>query len=73
VYLNPDWQRSHGGELHIDARSGKSYAVEPILDRVVFFDSVLEHEVCPAFRPRIAVTGWFYGPDPVMDAIRLLK
>ena len=37
--------------------------VEPIGGRVLIFDSLLEHEVMPAFAPRYAVTLWIWRED----------
>ena len=62
-YLNPAWQPEHGGLLrcHLD---GGPLDVEPIADRLVcFLSERVEHEVLPAFAPRLAVTAWFYGRD----------
>jgi SM-20-related protein len=62
-YLNPDWQPAHGGLLrcHLD---GGPLEVEPVADRLVcFLSERVEHEVLPAFAPRLAVTAWFYGRD----------
>lgn len=62
LYLNENWQPHHGGQLHIDAYDGKRYEIAPVANRVLFFHSVLMHEVRPAHRERAAVTGWYYGP-----------
>jgi SM-20-related protein len=62
-YLNPAWQPEHGGLLrcHLD---GGPLDVAPIADRLVcFLSERVEHEVLPAFAPRLAVTAWFYGRD----------
>jgi SM-20-related protein len=64
-YLNPAWQPAHGGLLrcHLD---GGPLDVEPVADRLVcFLSERVEHEVLPAFAPRLAVTAWFYGRDHV--------
>jgi SM-20-related protein len=38
--------------------------VEPSLDRlVVFLSERIDHEVLPAFAPRLALTAWYYGRD----------
>ena len=34
--------------------------ITPLGGRLVVFDSLLEHEVLPAFQPRYALTTWFY-------------
>jgi SM-20-related protein len=62
-YLNSTWQPAHGGLLrcHLD---GGPFDVEPVADRLVcFLSERVEHEVLPAFAPRLAVTAWFYGRD----------
>lgn len=64
-YVNPGWRaddggllRLHGGETLVD--------IEPVLDRlVVFLSEGVEHEVLPALAPRLAVTAWYYGRDPL--------
>lgn len=61
LYLNPDWERAHGGQLRLHTGVGP-VDVEPVLDRlVVFLSERLEHEVLPAHAPRLALTAWFYG------------
>jgi SM-20-related protein len=60
-YLNPDWRPEHGGALRLYLEGG-ALDVEPRLDRlVVFLSERVEHEVLPAFAPRLAATAWFYG------------
>ncbi|WP_224249948.1 2OG-Fe(II) oxygenase [Hyalangium gracile] len=62
-YANPDWQPEHGGLLRLYLDDG-TLEVAPILDRVVVFLSErLEHEVLPAYAPRLALTAWYYGRD----------
>ncbi|CAM9405116.1 unnamed protein product, partial [Laminaria digitata] len=52
-----------GGALDAGVRSGgRMWDIEPVLDRLVLFRSdLVDHEVLPAFAPRLAVTLWFYG------------
>ena len=60
-YLNPAWQPAHGGLLrcHLD---GGPLEIEPIADRLMcFLSERVEHEVLPAFAPRLAVTAWSTG------------
>jgi SM-20-related protein len=62
-YLNPAWRPEDGGQLrcHLD---GGPLDVAPVADRLVcFLSERVEHEVLPAFAPRLAVTAWFYGRD----------
>ncbi|CAN0101742.1 unnamed protein product, partial [Hapterophycus canaliculatus] len=45
-----------------DESEGRKWDIEPLLDRLVLFRSdLVDHEVLPAFAPRLAVTLWFYG------------
>ncbi|WP_224370592.1 2OG-Fe(II) oxygenase [Hyalangium versicolor] len=62
-YANPDWRPEHGGQLRLFLDDG-TLEVAPTLDRVVIFLSErLEHEVLPAYAPRLALTAWYYGRD----------
>ena len=62
-YLNADWQESDGGQLALylpgDDGSERQITVTPVGGRLICFDSgQLEHEVFPATRERLSVTGW---------------
>ena len=62
-YLNADWQETDGGQLalYLPDADGleRQVTVAPIGGRLVCFDSgQLEHEVFPATRERLSVTGW---------------
>lgn len=62
-YLNPDWTPAQGGLLRLFPEGGP-VEVEPTLDRlVVFLSERIEHEVLPAYGPRLALTAWYYGRD----------
>ena len=57
-YLNDDWKESHGGQLRMHLDSGH-LDVLPIGGRLVCFRSdQIEHEVLPATRERLSLTGW---------------
>jgi SM-20-related protein len=60
LYLNDDWQAADGGALRLWL-PGES--VRDVLPEggtlVAFLAARLPHEVLPARRPRLAVTGWF--------------
>jgi SM-20-related protein len=57
-YLNDNWQEEEGGKLRIYTPE-KSIDVLPLAGRLVCFRSdQLEHEVLPATRPRLSLTGW---------------
>ena len=65
VYLNPDWEPSHGGVLRAWEPEGP-VDVAPRLDRLVLFRSELvEHEVRPVHAPRAALTAWYRRPEAV--------
>ena len=59
-YLNAHWQDDDGGELLIHDQSG--HLIERVLPRcgtmVAFLSAQFPHEVLPATRPRLALTGW---------------
>jgi SM-20-related protein len=57
-YLNKDWQEEHGGQLRMYLPD-RSFDVLPLSGRLVIFRSdQIEHEVLPATRPRLSITGW---------------
>ena len=57
-YLNKDWKEEEGGQLRI-YHSNREQDVLPTAGRLVCFRSdLLEHEVLPAIRPRMSLTGW---------------
>lgn len=62
-YLNADWQKEDGGQLALflpqDDNTECRVTVLPMGGRLVCFESGrLEHEVLPATRERLSVTGW---------------
>ncbi|MDX1939191.1 MAG: 2OG-Fe(II) oxygenase [Saprospiraceae bacterium] len=62
-YLNKDWQEKEGGQLrlYIPTDDGLEKTIEllPFGGRLVCFRSdLLEHEVLPATRERLTITGW---------------
>lgn len=66
LYLNQDWSQAQGGELRLyldetQTSYGKQWLdVLPIGGRLVLFLSAkFWHEVRPATRERISLTGWF--------------
>lgn len=57
-YLNEEWKEKQGGQLRIYTEDA-SLDVLPLAGRLVCFRSdVLEHEVLPATRERLSLTGW---------------
>jgi SM-20-related protein len=60
VYLNPAWLPEHGGALRLHPEGAATRDILPIGGRtVVFLSADMLHEVLPATRDRIAITGWF--------------
>ena len=66
LYLNDNWQADEGGELRLHLNDAASNNVSqyidilPIAGRLVLFLSAdFWHEVLPATRNRISLTGWF--------------
>lgn len=58
-YLNDHWCKEDGGELVVYAKD-KNLNIEPIANRLVFFDSKkFEHEVLKTTKNRYSLTGWF--------------
>ena len=57
-YLNTDWKESEGGQLRMHLPE-ETKDVFPIAGRLVCFRSdQIEHEVLPAVRERLSLTGW---------------
>ena len=46
-YVNTGWLPAHGGKLRLHLPGGATHDVEPRADRLLLFDSRLEHEVLP--------------------------
>jgi SM-20-related protein len=64
LYLNENWQPSDGGQLKLwttpGVMEGPTELVEPRLGTLVCFMAGDHwHEVQPAEKPRLSVTGWF--------------
>lgn len=62
-YLNQEWQETDGGQLaiYLPQADGKEHTsiISPEGGRLVCFESGrLEHEVLPATRERLSLTGW---------------
>ncbi len=60
LYLNEsNWVPADGGQLKMYLE-GEEQVIEPQGGKIVFFKSdEIEHEVLPANRERLSVTGWF--------------
>jgi SM-20-related protein len=63
LYLNTDWEERDGGQLRIyldDENSGNFLEVLPSAGTLVtFLSSRFWHEVLPATRERVSLTGWY--------------
>jgi len=60
VYLNPGWTPENGGTLRVYLDEQRVREVSPEAGTLaIFLSDRFEHEVRPARRPRLAVTGWF--------------
>ncbi len=64
LYLNPDWQPGDGGELKLwttpGEKTGPFILIQPRLGTLVtFLAADYWHEVLPALKPRLSITGWF--------------
>jgi SM-20-related protein len=58
-YLNEEWQPQDGGELRMHFEEGW-HDVQPIGGTLmVFLSAGMLHEVLPATRERLSLTGWF--------------
>lgn len=59
-YLNSNWKEDHGGELLIYDQAGN--LIERVLPQcgtmVAFLSEQFPHEVLPATRPRLSLSGW---------------
>lgn len=72
VYLNHNWQTEDGGQLRLylnetdELNNERSMDILPVAGRaVIFLSDTFYHEVLPATRERISLTGWFFTrPSP---------
>ncbi|ARU86759.1 2OG-Fe(II) oxygenase [Pseudomonas sp. M30-35] len=60
LYLNQQWQAEQGGELRLHLPDGQVCDVQPQAGvLVIFLSAGMPHEVLPAQRERLSLTGWF--------------
>lgn len=60
VYLNANWLPEHGGALRLHPEGLATRDISPVGGRIVVFLSAdMPHEVLPATRDRLSLTGWF--------------
>lgn len=59
-YLNQDWHEEEGGHLRLYPEKAQPVDILPTGGTLAcFISSGMPHEVLPATRPRISLTGWF--------------
>lgn len=64
LYLNVDWEPPDGGVLRIHETDDRALDIEPVGGRLVcFLTPGREHEVLPARRERLSISGWFRGRE----------
>jgi len=67
LYLNENWQVHHGGALRLHLNDQEYVDVLPQAGRIVLFLSAkFWHEVLPAARERLSLTGWFRTRDQLL-------
>ena len=63
LYLNEDWQGTEGGALRLHLQDQESAQFQDVLPvggtLVSFVTHAMYHEVLPASRDRLSITGWF--------------
>ncbi len=57
-YLNDEWTASDGGALEIIDKHGSHHSVMPVANRLVIFDSDMQHQVQIAHRQRYSIATW---------------
>ena len=57
-YLNDEWATSDGGALEIVDKHGLHHNVMPAANRLIIFDSDLQHQVQIAYRQRYSIATW---------------
>lgn len=57
-YLNEEWSHTDGGALEIIDKHGGHHNVMPVANRLVIFDSDLQHQVQIAHRQRYSIATW---------------
>ena len=57
-YLNDEWEPTDGGALEVIDKHGVHHNVMPVANRLVIFDSDLQHQVQIAYRQRYSIATW---------------
>jgi SM-20-related protein len=64
LYLNEGWGPGDGGVLRMHEAHNQVLDIEPVGGRLVcFLTSGREHQVLPARRERLSISGWFRGRE----------
>lgn len=58
LYVNAHWCDADGGELCLYPPGRDALRIAPVGGRLAMFLSEIEHEVLPAWRDRLSLTGW---------------
>ena len=62
TYLNPAWEKGHGGELVLFPFPDEPVTIEPVAGRIVLFSSQNTlHRVLPSSVERFCFTTWFFA------------
>jgi SM-20-related protein len=59
LYLNEGWTAEDGGALRLHLPGGPRDVLPSAARLVAFLSERFEHEVLPAQRERLSLTGWF--------------
>lgn len=59
LYLNEDWRAEEGGALRLYTGEGEVEVLPEAGTLAAFITEGMWHEVLPATRPRLAMTGWY--------------
>ena len=71
IYLNEAWTAADGGALRVHVSASDVHDILPVGGTLVcFLADRYEHEVLPATRERLAVTGWFRRRGRMNSALR---
>jgi SM-20-related protein len=69
LYLNPDWRAEDGGALRLYLGEPESEPYEEVMPEggtlLCFLSDRFHHEVLPARRERLSITGWFTRSQPM--------
>lgn len=87
VYLNPNWTRDLGGALRLTPVSNPDPNIPPTQDYsnkridvfpeagrlLIFYSSIIHHEVLPTYGDRLALTVWYYDETERKEAVLQAK